>query len=149
VNGQTRAALRLLASFVLALSGILSAGAEEPRHLTAEQVEKAVRELDSLAAKQIQGNTVPGLAIAVIFQDKVVYAKGFGVRDVNRNATVDADTVFQLASVSKPIGATVVATLVGEGKITWDSKLHDLDPAFEMFDPWVTREITIRDMGGG
>ncbi len=59
---------------------------------------------------------------------------------------VDGDTVFQLASVSKPIGATVVAELVGEQKITWDSKLSVLDPLFEMFDPWVTREITIRDM---
>jgi Beta-lactamase class C and other penicillin binding proteins len=59
---------------------------------------------------------------------------------------VDADTVFQLASVSKPIGSTVVAELVGEGKITWDSKLSALDPTFEMFDPWVTREITVRDM---
>jgi CubicO group peptidase (beta-lactamase class C family) len=59
---------------------------------------------------------------------------------------VDADTVFQLASLSKPIGSTVVAELVGEGKITWDSKLSVLDPTFAMFDPWVTREITIRDM---
>src|SRR5205814_8600827 len=56
------------------------------------------------------------------------------------------DTVFQLASLSKSIGSTVVAELVGEGKITWDSKLSVLDPTFEMFDPWVTREITIRDM---
>jgi CubicO group peptidase (beta-lactamase class C family) len=81
-----------------------------------------------------------------VFQDKVVYAKGFGVRDVNTKARVDADTVFQLASVSKPIGSTVVAELVGEGKISWDSKLNALDPTFEMFDPWVTREITVRDM---
>ena len=66
-----------------------------------------------------------------------MYAKGFGVRDVNTKAPVDADTVFQLASVSKPIGSTVVAELVGEGKITWDSKLSALDPTFEMFDPWV------------
>src|SRR5947207_15879588 len=76
----------------------------------------------------------------------MVYAKGFGVRDVNTKATVDADTVFQVASVSKSIGSTVVAALVGEGNITWDSKLSVLDPTFEMFDPWVTREITIRDM---
>jgi len=82
---------------------------------------------------------VPGLAIAVVLQDKVVYAKGFGVRDVNTKVPVDADTVFQLASVSKPIGSTVVAELVGEGKISWDSKLNALDPTFEMFDPWVTR----------
>jgi CubicO group peptidase (beta-lactamase class C family) len=82
----------------------------------------------------------------VVFQEKTVYAKGFGVRDVNTRQPIDADTVFQLASVSKSIGSTVVAELVGEGKITWDSKLSALDPAFAMFDPWVTREITIRDM---
>ena len=106
----------------------------------------AVQEVEKLAQKQIDQNAVPGLAIAVVFQDKVVYAKGFGVRDVNTKAPVDADTVFQLASVSKPIGSTVVAELVGEGKITWDSKLNALDPTFEMFDPWVTRQITVRDM---
>ncbi|HEY2047673.1 MAG TPA: alpha/beta fold hydrolase, partial [Candidatus Udaeobacter sp.] len=109
-------------------------------------VTSAVQKLEKLAQQKIQENAVPGLAIAVVFQDKVVYAKGFGVRDVNTKAPVDADTVFQLASVSKPIGSTVVAELVGEGKITWDSKLNALDPTFEMFDPWVTRQITVRDM---
>ena len=120
--------------------------AEEKSQVTVEQVDKAIREVEKLAQKEIQENAVPGLAIAVVFQDKVVYAKGFGVRDVKTKAPVDADTVFQLASVSKPIGSTVVAELVGEGKITWDSKLSVLDPTFAMFDPWVTREITIRDM---
>ncbi len=120
--------------------------AQEKPHLTSEQVRRSVQEVEKLAQKQIDQNAVPGLAIAVVFQDKVVYAKGFGVRDVNTKAPVDADTVFQLASVSKPIGSTVVAELVGEGKITWDSKLNALDPTFEMFDSWVTREITVRDM---
>ena len=115
-------------------------------YVTSEQVTHAAQELEKLAQQKIQENAVPGLAIAVVFQDKVVYAKGFGVRDVNTKAPVDADTVFQLASVSKPIGSTVVAELVGEGKISWDSKLNALDPTFEMFDPWVTREITVRDM---
>src|SRR5438034_2059323 len=118
----------------------------EKSRVSSEQVTRAVQELEKLAQKKIQENTVPGLAIAVVFQDEVVYAKGFGVRDVNTKALVDADTVFQLASVSKPIGSTVVAELVGEGKINWDSKLSVLDPDFAMFDPWVTREITIRDM---
>jgi len=114
--------------------------------VTSEQVTHAVQELEKLAQKQIQEKVVPGIAIAVVFEDKVVYAKGFGVRDVNTKQPIDADTVFQLASVSKSIGSTVVARLVGEGKIAWDSKLSALDPAFAMFDPWVTREITIRDM---
>src|SRR5213594_3287794 len=119
---------------------------EERSHVTSEQITHAVREIENLAQKQIQEQGLPGVAIAVVFQDKVLYAKGFGVRDVNTKTLVDADTVFQLASLSKPIGSTVVAELVGEGKITWDSKLSALDPSFAMFDPWVTREITIRDM---
>src|SRR5437899_3506313 len=120
--------------------------AQDKSHATSEQVTRAIQELEKLAQKQIQENALPGLAIAIVFQDKAVYAKGFGVRDVNTKAPVDADTVFQLASVSKSVGSTVVAELVGEGQITWDSKLSTLDPAFAMFDPWVTREITIRDM---
>ena len=67
------------------------------------------------------------------------------MRDVNTPEPVNADTVFQLASLSKPIGSTFVAELVGEGKISWDSKISELDPDFAMYDPWVTREITIRD----
>ena len=121
----------------------LGAAAEERPHVTAEQVDKAVAALDALAPKQ---NAVPGFAVAVVFQDKAVYAKGFGVRDVNGKAPVNADTVFQLASVSKPIGAAVVAAFVGDGKITWDSRVNELDPTFVMFDPWVTHEVTIRDM---
>src|SRR6266436_7097376 len=130
----------------LMLLAPFSAYAQEKSHVTAAQVENAIREVEKLARKQIQENALPGLAIAVVFQDKEVYAKGFGVRDVNTKVPVDADTVFQLASLSKPIGSTLVAELVGEGKITWDSKLSVFDPIFEMFDPWVTREITIRDM---
>jgi CubicO group peptidase (beta-lactamase class C family) len=130
----------------LTLLAPFSAYAQEKSHVTAAQVENAIREVEKLAQKQIRENALPGLAIAVVFQDKEVYAKGFGVRDVNTKAPVDADTVFQLASVSKSIASTVVAELVGEGKITWDSKLSTLDPEFAMFDPWVTREITIRDM---
>ena len=68
------------------------------------------------------------------------------MREVGKSEPVNPDTVFQLASVSKPIGATVVAALVADEKISWDSKISDLDPTFAMYDPWVTREITIRDM---
>src|SRR6266700_8115904 len=119
---------------------------QERSHVTSEQVTHAIQELEKLAQKQVQENALPGLAIAVVFQGKAVYAKGFGVRDTNTKQPIDADTVFQLASVSKSIGSTVVAGLVSEGKITWDSKVGILDPTFAMFDPWVTREITIRDM---
>jgi CubicO group peptidase (beta-lactamase class C family) len=141
---------RVRSFFAKALLPILlappCADAQQKSQVASEQVDKAIGQIEEIAQQKIQENAVPGLAIAIVFQDKVVYAKGFGVRDVNIKTPVDADTVFQLASVSKPIGSTVVAELVGEGKISWDSKLNVLDPGFAMFDPWVTREITIRDM---
>src|SRR5437763_5796503 len=136
----------LVQTVALSLAVPFCISAQEKSHVTSEQVTHAIQEIEMFAQKQIQENALPGLAIAVVFQDKTVYAKGFGVRDTNTKVPVDADTVFQLASVSKSIGSTLVAELVGEGKITWDSKLSALDPTFEMFDPWVTREITIRDM---
>ena len=142
---KSRSIVLVLASLLILAAPFCVAAPEKP-HVTSEQVTHAVQEVEKLAQKQIDQNALPGLAIAVVFQDKVVYAKGFGVRDVNTKAPVNADTVFQLASVSKPIGSTVVAELVGEGKISWDSKLNALDPTFEMFDPWVTRQITVRDM---
>jgi CubicO group peptidase (beta-lactamase class C family) len=120
-------------------------GQDSGSQTTLEQVNQAVRETQRLCADQTEKGAVPGLAIAVVFQDQVVYTAGFGVRDVNTREPVNADTVFQLASLSKAIGSTVVAEFVGEGKISWDSRISDLDPAFEMYDPWVTREITIRD----
>ncbi|MBV9674612.1 MAG: serine hydrolase [Verrucomicrobia bacterium] len=112
---------------------------------TLDDVNQAAREIHKLGENQIEKGAVPGLAIAVVFQDQVVFAEGFGVRDVSTKEPVDPDTVFQLASLSKPVGSTVVAELVGEGKISWDSKISDLDPDFAMYDPWATREITIRD----
>lgn len=127
------------------LSVVMPAHGQDGGQLSAKQVDSAIQALEVLAQKQIDTNAVPGIAIAVVFQDEEVYANGFGVKNTGTGEPVDADTVFQLASVSKPIGSTIVAALVGEGKITWDSRISDLDPAFEMYHPWVTREITIRD----
>ena len=113
--------------------------------VASEQVNQAVREIQKVCTSEIEQDAVPGLAIAIVFQDRVVSADGFGVRDVKSREPVNADTVFQLASLSKPIGSTLVAELVGDGKISWDSKISDLDPDFEMYDPWVTHEITLGD----
>jgi CubicO group peptidase (beta-lactamase class C family) len=114
--------------------------------VTAQAVNDAVAKIQALARQSIKDGAVPGVAIAVVFDDKLVWSGGFGVRDAAGATPVDADTVFQLASVSKPLASTVVAELVGEGKISWDSKISDLDPAFQLSDPWVTREVRIADL---
>src|SRR6185295_12339849 len=79
-------------------------------------------------------------------KDEVVYLKGFGVREAGKGEPVDADTVFLLASVSKPIASTLLALLVSLGLIDWDDRVIDHDPGFRLYDPWVTREVTLRDL---
>jgi CubicO group peptidase (beta-lactamase class C family) len=110
------------------------------------QVQTAIAEIDKLAQKQIDQNVVPGMAISVVHNDKVVFAKGYGVRAVGKSEKVDPDTVFQIASISKSVGSTVVAAAVGEKTVSWDSKISDLDPGFALSEPWVTSNLTIRDL---
>lgn len=88
----------------------------------------------------------PGMAVAVVHGGKTVYAKGFGVRELGKSATVDADTVFQLASVSKSVGATVVAHEVGIETVDWDTPVISKLPGFALADPWVTDHLTISDL---
>ncbi len=139
VTGLTFAAMISAAT----TSGVLAA---DPAKVTRPEVDKAIQEIERAAQQEIADGAVPGLAIAVVFDDAMIYAKGFGVRDTGTGEAVDADTVFQLASVSKPIGSTVVAELIGEGKITWDSRIADLDPSFAMNIPWVTSALQLRDL---
>src|SRR5438046_10417879 len=93
--------------------------AAEKSRVTSEQVTHAIQELEQLAQKQIQENALPGLAIAVVFQDKTVYAKGFGVRDTSAKVPIDAERVFQLASRAKRIGSAVAPRLVRRSNMHW------------------------------
>ena len=142
---KSRGLVTLLGLLTMAFIHLPAYGEGNSTQITTEQMSQAVRDIQKLCQDEIRQGAVPGLAVAVVFQDQVVFAGGFGVRDVDAQDLITADTVFQLASLSKPIGSTLVAELVGEGKIFWDSKISDLDPDFEMYDPWVTREVTIRD----
>ena len=75
-------------------------------------VDNAVAKLDGIAEQLLQTSGVPGMAVAVVHGGKTIYAKGFGVRDIRTGEAVDPDTVFQLASLSKPVSATVTARAV-------------------------------------
>lgn len=89
---------------------------------------------------------VPGLAIAIVEDGKTTLARGFGVRQLGSAAAVDGDTLFPTGSTGKAITVAALATLVDAGKINWDDKVTQHLPGFQMYDPWVTREITIRDL---
>ncbi|NGZ85143.1 serine hydrolase [Duganella aceris] len=89
---------------------------------------------------------VPGIAIAVVKDGKVMVARGFGVRKLGEAAPVDAQTLFEIAANSKAFTAAMLAMLVDEGKLGWDDPVTKHLPDFQMYDPYVTREITIRDL---
>ncbi|MDX8466206.1 serine hydrolase [Mesorhizobium sp. VK23B] len=114
--------------------------------ITPERLTVALSKLEALAQGAVADGAVPGLAIAAVHDDDVIFLKGFGHREVGKPETVDADTVFQIASLSKPVSATVVAALVSDHVVSWDSKIADLDPAFRLADPYPTSQLTIRDL---
>ncbi|WP_082476037.1 serine hydrolase domain-containing protein [Methylobacterium sp. Leaf99] len=114
--------------------------------LTRAQVAARLPALEALARGAVDAGAVPGLAIAVVFGDETLWLKGFGRREAGRPDAVDADTVFQIASLSKPVTATVVAALVGRGVVGWESRIADLDPGFRLREPYPTAEVTVRDL---
>jgi CubicO group peptidase (beta-lactamase class C family) len=89
---------------------------------------------------------VPGLSIAIVKDDRIVYSKGFGVREEGKSGQVDADTVFAIGSATKAFTAAALGMLVDEKKIEWDGAVHDYMPSFELHDPYVTRHVTVRDL---
>lgn len=110
------------------------------------QIDKAVASLDGIATTLLKRTGVPGMAIAVVHDDKVVYIKGFGVRKAGTQQKVDVNTVFELASVSKPLGAAVIAGAVGRGIVKWSDPVAKYVPGFTLSDPYVGRTVTIADM---
>ncbi len=89
---------------------------------------------------------VPGIAVAVVKDGSVVLARGYGVRKVGSPEPVTAHSLFRIASNTKAFTAAALAILVDEGKIHWDDRVVDLMPSFQMYDPYVTREMTVTDL---
>lgn len=108
--------------------------------------ELAPAEIDALAERAMERFQTPGLAIGVVKNGNLVYAKGHGVLEIGRPEPVDANTIFQIASLTKAFTAAALGILVDEGKLHWADRVIDHLPEFRMYDPWVTREFTIRDL---
>lgn len=89
---------------------------------------------------------VPGMAVAIVENDKVIFAKGFGVTNLDTNKKVNKDTLFGIASNTKAFTTAALAKLVDEGKLSWDDRVIDHLPGFRLYDSYVTREMRIRDL---
>src|SRR6266446_7983851 len=102
--------------------------------------------LDSFVARVLKTFEVPGLAVAIVKDGKVVLAKGYGVRKLGETTPVDEKTLFGIGSNTKAFTSAALATLVDEGKISWDDPVYQRLPGFQMYDPYVSHEMTIRDL---
>jgi len=112
----------------------------------AQTLDEKLKEIDDYANTVMTTWKGPGMAIAVIKDDKTVLAKGYGVRELGKPDKVDENTLFAIASNTKAFTTASLAILVDEGKLGWNDKVAKYLPDFQMYDPWVTSELTIRDI---
>jgi len=103
-------------------------------------------DLDAYLARVMKAFEVPGVGLAIVKDGKVVIAKGYGVRRLGEPTLVNGQTLFGIASNTKAFTATAMALLVEEGKLEWDAPVIRYLPWFQMWDPFVTRELTVRDL---
>ncbi len=124
------------------VAGAAQAGAQS----TSIDVDSRANELDAYVAQAVKDWHVAGLAIAVVKDGRVMFSRGYGVRELGKPAPVDTSTLFAIASTTKAMTAASIGMLVDEGKLSWDDPVTKYVPSFQMYDPYVTREITVRDL---
>ena len=103
-------------------------------------------DIDTVVERSMKAFDVPGIAVCIVKDGKVIHAKGYGVSSLNTMKKVDENTLFGIASNSKAFTAATLGILVDEGIIKWDDKVRDYIPEFKMYNPYVTEEFTIRDL---
>jgi CubicO group peptidase (beta-lactamase class C family) len=132
-----RAFVRLFTSAILALL-LVPAGADAQAGPLAG--------LDQYITRALPEWEVPGLAIAVIRNDSVIHARGYGVRELGGDGAVDELTLFAIASTTKAMTAAAIGMLVDEDRLDWDDRVSEHLPTYQLSDPFITHELTIRDL---
>ncbi len=133
--------MRSLLAFLLLLSFSVNAQTPDKKAL-----DKKIQEFDAYVQKSVKEWEVPGLALVVVKDGNVLLSKGYGVRELGTTNAVDSKTLFACASTTKAMTATCMGMLVDEGKVNWNDPVVNYLPEFQLFDPFVTREIRIRDL---
>ncbi len=108
--------------------------------------DQKIKEFDAYIQKSQAEWRAPGMAVAVVKDGKVIFKKGFGVRELGKEDKVDTETLFSCASTTKAMTATCIGMLVDEGKLKWDDLVITHLPEYQLYDPAVTRELRVRDL---
>lgn len=114
--------------------------------LSAQQRDARIAAIDAYAAKARAEWSAPALALAIVKNDSVVFAKGYGVLEKGSTKAVDENTLFAIGSSSKAFTTAALAMLADAGRFRWDDRAAPYLPGWQLGDPWVTREVTIRDL---
>jgi CubicO group peptidase (beta-lactamase class C family) len=136
----------IAASILLACSSLAAGVSFAQGAVPAALAQAPVFNLEADVARVMKSFDVPGIAIAVVKDGKVIATQGFGVRKLGQPAPVDGKTLFEIASNSKAFTATALAMLVDEGQLAWDDPVTKHLPDFQMYDAYVTHEMTVRDL---
>ena len=135
-----------LVMLTLILTPLLAAQARGGEQETPAGVAAAMDGLDAFIAQSLGDWQVPGAAVAVVKDGVAVYARGFGLRDVDKKLPVTPDTVFAIGSCTKAFTAAALALLTDQGTISLDTPARDIMPGFRMYDDYATAHVTLRDM---
>ncbi|MEZ4796821.1 MAG: serine hydrolase [Flavobacteriaceae bacterium] len=114
--------------------------------VNAQSHTEKLNELDTFIQKGIELWKPPGFAVTVVKDGEIIFKKGYGVTTLGTNKNVDENTLFGCMSTTKAFVAAGLAMLIDDGKLNWDDKVIDYLPEFQLKDPYLTREITIRDL---
>src|SRR5664280_3401235 len=116
------------------------------RAAAGREVKAVLPAFDAAAQAMVARSGVPGAAVAIVAGDTAVFVRCFGVRRAGGNEPVDLGTVFQLGAVSEGFTSTMLASLVGDGKLAWDVPVHKYWSGFDLWEPWVSDHVTLRDL---
>ena len=117
-----------------------------PLASTLAQADSSLSGIDDYVAATMKQFKVPGVSAAIIKDGRIILSKGYGYRDNERRLPVTSKTLFAIGSVTKSFSVTMLGTLVDEGRLDWDKPIRDYYPAFRMYDPVATDEMTMRDL---
>ena len=131
---------------VVAVAVLFAAGSGLGQAQSARVTSPDLAAFDRYVAQAARDWRVPGLAIAVVKDDSVVFARGYGVLDLTKPGPATEHTRFAIGSTTKAMTSAALGMLVDEGKLRWDDRVIDHLPDFRLYDPYVTRELTVRDL---
>ena len=113
------------------------------KHLS---IEEKVSEIEGMLSKAQQDWDIPGIAVAIVKDDSILFAEGFGQRDIEGDRPVTTSTLFAIGSTTKAFTSVIIGTLVDEGKLDWNTPVLEYIPDFRLYDDYATTHLTVRDL---